>query len=123
MRPGGQPPGRSGRSGLVRLWRCAPIGGPARSPAQAVNLAEDQGRGGHLGATAPAQAAQRDLQVGQVTALEPEFVVNGADDVNRRPDGGDDPQVSLEHLARQVGRQPDPGDGLDRAHATGQSGA
>jgi len=103
-----------GGSGVMRSWSGPPVGDWARSPAQAIDLAEYQGRGRHLGATAPAQAAQRDLQVGQVTALEPEFVVDVADDVNGGPDGGNGPQVSLEHLARQVGRQPDPGDRLHR---------
>jgi hypothetical protein len=100
----------------MALWWCStPISDRTGSPGQAFDFAEDQGRGHHLGASAPAQAAQHDLKVGQVTAREPDFVVHIADDVHRGPHGGNGPQVRLEHLARQPGRQPDPGEGLHRA--------
>jgi hypothetical protein len=82
---------------------------------QAINFAEKQSRGHHFGALAAAQAGQHDPEVGEVAAREPELVVDVADDIQRGPHGGNGPQVRLEYLARQAGRQPDPGGRLHRA--------
>jgi hypothetical protein len=48
---------------------------------QALNFAEKQSGGHHLGALAAAQAGQHEPEVGEVAACEPEFVVDIADDI------------------------------------------
>jgi hypothetical protein len=109
----------SGRSGSARPWRCPPISDRRRPPAQALNFAKNQSRGYDLDARQSTQAVEHDPQVGQVAALEQEFVVDIADEVNGGPHSRNGPEVLLEHLAWQAGRQPDPGDRLHRAASRG----
>ena len=100
---------------MTRPWHCPPIRDRTSSPVQARDLAENQSGGHHFGALAAAQAGQHDPEVGEVAARQPEFVVDIADDMHCGPHGRNGPQVRLEHLARQVRRQPDPNDRLHRA--------
>jgi hypothetical protein len=110
----GQRPGRSGRSGLARSWHCPPIRDRTSSPVQTLNFAEQQSRGHHFGALAAAQGGQHDPEVGEIAARQPELVVDIANDIQRGPHSRNGLQVRLEHLARQVRRQPDPGGRLHR---------
>ena len=83
---------------MARSWRSPQIRDRKHPPAQARDIADYQSRGRHLGAPDSAQAGQHDLQVGQVAALEPELVVDIADDNQRGSHSRNGPKLPLKHL-------------------------